>query len=210
MQVAIDIETTGLNPTLNHILEIGFVWESQNPDFDYRAIRVVCCKENFLGNVQALTINAALIQEIANKAVSLSFMGKKYHTGPWLNQGRIEAKLYYLSDWEYLGDCLIDAKAPFYGDKITPIGKNFSGFDRPFIERYCPDILKFRHRSIDVGNLWMLPEDETPPDLMECIRRAGLSTDNAALHTAVWDAMMCFDLYRAWKEVWHESNRRVT
>lgn len=86
----------------------------------------------------------------------------------------------------------------------VPCGKNVGRFDMAFMAEHvdvlCPEEL-FHNRAIDVGILWLRPDDDVPPDLAECKRRAGI-TDNREPHRALNDAFINIELVQAWMRQW--------
>lgn len=86
-------------------------------------------------------------------------------------------------------------------EKIVFCGKNFSGFDRPKLER-LPDwekwMPKYYHRSPDPGSMYWWPEvdgTELPPTQV-CMERAGL--EGIVAHTAEQDAIVVATLIQKW------------
>jgi hypothetical protein len=82
---------------------------------------------------------------------------------------------------------------------IQAAGKNFGSFDKQFLER-LPGLkgwVKFKHRSIDPGNLFWRPQtDKELPGSKTCMERAGIPGEVA--HTAVADAMAVIQMVRAY------------
>jgi hypothetical protein len=82
-------------------------------------------------------------------------------------------------------------------DRITIAGKNFSGFDLPFL-RKLPNwnLIKHRHRFIDPATMWWIPSADGMelPGMETCKHRAGLP--GGAAHTALEDALDVVELVR--------------
>ena len=79
-------------------------------------------------------------------------------------------------------------------------GKNIAGFDL----RFLPDLSIPRgcgHRVVDIGNLYLRPDDAKVPDLTECMRRAGVEGDIP--HKAIFDARFCAMLHGRWATAHH-------
>jgi len=73
---------------------------------------------------------------------------------------------------------------------INAAGKNFGAFDCPFLEEktsICKHV-KFRHRFLDPGPMYMTKSDDAVPGLDECLRRIGIQNPIIA-HTAIEDAI---------------------
>jgi len=85
------------------------------------------------------------------------------------------------------------------GDTIVAAGKNFAKFDWQFMKGEplnldkMPD-LKFHHRMIDPGSMYMSKDDDAVPGTEECQRRAGLKVHVA--HNAIDDAYDVIRLIR--------------
>lgn len=91
-----------------------------------------------------------------------------------------------------------------YGQEVEPKsvtfgGKNVGTFDIPFLKKLMPG-LAHKHRYVDIGNLYLQPGDNTPPDLAECMKRAGMVP--IVPHTALEDAQICVTLFGYWRQEW--------
>lgn len=80
--------------------------------------------------------------------------------------------------------------------RFTPAGKNFA-FDKSFLIANGFE-LNCRHRAIDVGNLYLEPNDVVIPNLGTCMQRAGLQ--GTVSHTALADARIVHNLIQLWME----------
>jgi len=103
---------------------------------------------------------------------------------------------------------VVDFKTMFrgylYGQEVGPKsvtfgGKNVGTFDIPFLKKLMPG-LAHKHRYVDIGNLYLQPGDNTPPDLAECMKRAGMVP--IVPHTALEDAQICVTLFGYWRQEW--------
>lgn len=103
---------------------------------------------------------------------------------------------------------VVDFKTMFrgylYGQDVEPKsvtfgGKNVGTFDIPFLKKLMPG-LAHKHRYVDIGNLYLQPGDNTPPDLAECMKRAGMMP--IVPHTALEDAQICVTLFGYWRQEW--------
>lgn len=132
MYLAIDIETTGLNPEKHQILEIGAVlYQPDKTIMECPTFRTLVEHDEYRGSAFALSLNHKLLQEIAdnggetpeNAALALA---------AWLN------------------------KHLPYGQRLAHLlGKNVGSFDLQFLKR-LPRWPEYRihHRCLDVGSLW--------------------------------------------------------
>jgi len=87
-----------------------------------------------------------------------------------------------------------DYPVPF---EVVAAGKNFAAFDMDFLYTlpYLEDIIRFHHRVVDPGPLYMKPSDEKPPNLSTCMERAEFN-DTETSHTAVDDSIDVVKLIR--------------
>lgn len=180
--VSIDLETTGLDAACCQILEIGAVMDDLSESFDpqpreifHRYIK----HPEYHGQPYALAMN----QDI------LYILAKGEHPDiSWACDISAE-----FAEWLY-------SRGQFRPEiPITVAGKNFAGFDKPFLRVFpqFTELVKLHHRSIDPGTLWMKPTDTEIPSTRECMRRAGL--DGKVAHTAVEDAtVVCKLIRRKW------------
>lgn len=169
--LSIDTETTGLNPENCQILSIAAVLEDTSktdipveklPHFHY-----IFRHEFIQGEPFALNMNKDLIEIIKN--------GK---------DERLTFKAHFVLQFRnFLVDNNIDPK------KIKVAGKNFSSFDKRFIDKIMNEDtgIKFHHRVLDVGSVFVdFQNDEWLPTLDECMNRAGV--EGVVTHDALEDA----------------------
>lgn len=176
--LSLDLETTCLQPSPKHILQVSMVVEdtlkrevpvTQLPHF------TCFVKHNRIeGEAYALGMNAWILDLISGR--------DKNQTSPY--------PIYAAPDpspqgtWVDMAQRFLNEH--FGNNKITVAGKNVAGFDIPFLPINISR--NFRHRVLDPGSLfvnWM--EDEYPPDFAKCKQRAGIDTPVA--HDAREDAM---------------------
>ena len=169
---SIDLETTGLNPRSDQILQIGCVYFDTRQPFDMREKMSWIVKwERIAGHPRALTMNQALIRTIDQ-------CPDKCH---YLQHAMTEFTNYIRSKF--------DADIPKV--KFTAAGKNFASFDNLFFQ--WPEICKPHHRSLDPGAMYVRSLDEAPPTMLECCIRAGVNYCEAKAHDAVYDADIVAD-----------------
>lgn len=177
--VSIDIETTGLDPEKHQILEIGCVLDTLGSDVpvdELPSLRIVVVgQENFIINPFCLSLHHALLQEIDTR---------HREDTHYLKEQDIH---YALHDW------LLINKTFTTKNGINVAGKNFWGFDHLFLKKVTS--VKFHRRALDPVNYYLSVEDEQPPNLEECCRRAGIELTD--YHTAVGDARTVIELIRA-------------
>ena len=187
--ISIDIETTGLNPLENDVLEIGAYIEDTNnplPREQLPCFHVYIWKENYRGNAFALEMNHRILKKILElkKAKDASLVNSEdvaNRFGSFLLNNK--------SQWP--DDKFINGCGPF-----VVAGKNLAGFDLPFLNELPGwKQFKFHRRVVDPGVLYFDPkQDEVLPDTSLCKQRAGLSAFVA--HEALDDAWDVITLVR--------------
>lgn len=169
--ISVDIETTGLDPTTDQILEIAMIDSETKSVFHCYLLH-----DPIRGNPIALTMNAKIIERIAYKKEPFLYLGPAHISDN-------------IESWAFdLGFK--------YDESVTYAGKNIGGFDIQFLKKlpYCSCIgsslkignLKSKTRTLDPTILYILPEDKYPPDLKTCCERAGL--EFSSTHNAIEDA----------------------
>lgn len=177
---ALDLETTGLDPSTHQILEIGCVIETDwvTPVESLPTFRAIVDNGNIVGESKALAMNAALIAELA--------ACDKYNLKP----------VYVV-----LGELINWIKAQNPNPVVTFAGKNFGAFDLQFLKRSAIpwSTFRYKHRFIDVGNLfWNPAKDDCLPDLATCVSRTGVTPRK--LHSAIEDCRSVIECVRAYWE----------
>lgn len=176
--VSIDIETTGLNFEKDQILEIGAVAQELGGK-QLGVFRAAIWHERISGSPIALDLNRDLLAEIAENEDSGT------HQGLFWALDRFRDFLNRFSDGE---------------GRVVAAGKNFSSFDRIFLERDLnrtglATVSPFHPRTLDPTILYLRPEDTVPPNLAECIHRAKKLNDSIyQAHQALSDALAVRDL----------------
>lgn len=164
--LAIDIETTGLNPMKHGITEFAAVFTNlagtEQPLTFYRYIN----PEDFVWSQYCMRLHDHWLRRLLQARES----------GKWECDGipivpDMKALIDQFMTWLYT-ECswpLPDQNGKI--KSITAAGKNFGSFDRQFLDTVgFPPI--FKHRSLDPGMLYILPTDTEPPDLLACKNRA--------------------------------------
>lgn len=183
--VAVDLETSGLDPHCHGVIEFGAVYADLTNTITPRQFHAWVIPNNFTWDIYCLMLHKKLIDDVNAQA-----SGKGQNTDPPvyvdLNAvGRTFKK--WLHD-----DCGVPFKKSGELERVTAAGKNFGSFDLQFLLQSTEFASTFRHRSLDPTILYMKPEDEFPPDLKECKIRAGFTGDVA--HRGLADAWDIVDL----------------
>lgn len=178
--VSLDIETTGLDPDLDQILEIGAVIDDlKRPVKDLAEFHCYVMHERVFGSAYALSMHPKILRRIATKESGYRYLKPEEIVGAFL-------------DW------LLEQGVNPKKHHLTMAGKNFASFDRQFLKQLRNwDIqIPMRHRSIDPGNLFWLPHIDGVdlPSTATCMKRAGIEGEVA--HTALEDARVVVKLIR--------------
>lgn len=174
---SIDIETTGLDPHRNQVLEVAVVVETDwaTPIDDLPFLRLAIRHDEVIATWAALEMNARLFRDEVDDV--------RYPP---------DAATHHLLLF------LRDQFGPDIGRgcRVTAAGKNFATFDKLFLEQ-IPEWPRgvFRHRVLDPVTLWADRDDDVPPDMETCLDRANLK--RTAAHTALGDARDVVRLIRA-------------
>lgn len=168
--VAIDIETTGLDPVTCQVLELAMVVETDwaSPVDSLPRLHVRVDHPLIIGSPRALVMNQELLAELAKS--------EKKRAIRTVDPGSVPLLVRQFLNKHF---------EP--GRSVNAAGKNVASFDLPFLAKLVgwPSD-RFRHRVIDVGNLWWVPEvDDALPDMTACVGRSGVTGDwqqHSALH----------------------------
>lgn len=192
--VHLDLETTGLDPHKNQIIEVGMIIDDlcENvEDFEQRQPierlpRFHCYVKHELYHIDAhcLGLHEAMWPKVNKEGLIPTAVKKQI------------AK--FLSENGYG-----NSHKPAHGQaKVVFCGKNVGSFDLQFLKAagvldYLRGVgISTAHRTVDVGTLWANLADSIPPDLKECCRRAGLG-DVVVPHTALGDCELTVRCVRA-------------
>lgn len=183
--LAIDLETTGLDPDNCNVIEIGMIvddYTKPNNYVDCPKFHCLVRRQFYTGEPYALGMHKELFDKISRK------LKTDYQI---LDFQDVHVKLF-----QFL------AKNFDLDAKINLAGKNIAGFDIPFL-RTLPNIFvgsrfcsfKYRHRTLDPAILYVQPGDAELPDLQTCWNRSK-QPPMAVRHTALDDAWMVCQLLR--------------
>lgn len=209
--LSLDIETTGLDPTRHHVLEVGFVLDDlrvQAPLGELPRYHAYVLppggsilgeegnSKDYVGDPFALALNADILNTIARRDKSLD-------NDPEGGRDKFLSPYFLARDFEQW--CLehglfkqVEHPPKFMGPqvKFVAAGKNVAGFDLPFLRAQCQfDRFRIHHRVLDPAMMYFNPaQDDVPPDLKTCLQRAGLPP--LVTHKAIDDALQVVQLVR--------------
>jgi len=186
--VSIDAETTGLDPDHCQILEVGAVIDDWVKPLDkLPKFHAYVYHDEIVGQPYALQMNQSILRKIAGAQDAMRNVSFATVDGDLFLRSKAVPRAFA----DFLTACGgIDPKKA-----VLVAGKNFAGFDRPFLECLPGWNIPFHHRVIDPAMLYWNPDtDEVPPSLKRCMELAGI--DGEVAHTAVEDALMVVKLVR--------------
>jgi len=184
--VSIDIETTGLDWDKCQVLAIGAITEDTANPLPYHLkpkFRWLIKHEELHWEPVAKAMNEKLMTEFENPVTSKTFIGTP-------------AEVVQMLRGYLLATGFKQEKGKV---KVLAAGKNFAGFDRMFLDRLpgFNELISIKRRALDPALLYTdLLNDEEPPSLEECKRRAGIE-DTAVSHDPLEDAWDVVRLLRA-------------
>lgn len=194
--VAIDIETTGIDPVKDKILSLSLVIEDTSnikPLYHLPYLNIVIPHKRIEGDIYALNMNKDLIKMINdyNSSESSLLANKISNTYDVCFRKEVEVVNTVKS---FLED-YIDRDSDIL--KFNIAGKNVADFDWKFLERlpYWNNFFSYHRRVLDPTVLFAdWKEDKVLPNLQTCLERAGF--DKTVSHTSYEDALDVIRLLR--------------
>lgn len=191
---SIDIETTGLDPHNDQILEVGVIIEDTNNQLPYEEIpkfNVIIKHERLSGSPFALNMNKRIIKIISDipKHPHMRDVYLKKHN--IINEEELGLRLFtFLTSHGYEDD--YDGAV-----KIIVAGKNFGSFDKIFLDnvKLLNGFVKFGHKYIDPVTLYTnFLVDTELPSLHDCKERGNIK--GIVTHKAIDDAWDVIEVLR--------------
>ena len=182
--VSVDLETTGLDPLKNDIIEFGAVLDdlkNPRPLEELPRFHAYICKEEYTGQPFALSMHPTIFRRIAEREEGYDYvypnnLGKAFQTF-LIKNGYVLEK-----------------------DRIVRInvgGKNFASFDLQFLKNQTNFLnsVRISHKILDPGILCLEEDDESIPCLRQCLERVGIVKEVS--HNTIDDAMDVVKVLRA-------------
>ena len=217
--ISIDIETTGLDPEFCNVLSIGAIIEDSANPLPYEEcpkFHVAITRHELYGSPRAITMNAELIANIGSymePATPISREELEKETGMlFLNPEEVVEAFY---EFLFLNGIVDNAdltgprklgrsgkSVPALSSKMKPVtitcaGKNFSTFDKLFLERLprWKQAIRIKQRVLDPAILFVdWKQDTEVPNLNKCKERAGIK--GLVTHNALEDAWDVIEVLR--------------
>jgi oligoribonuclease (3'-5' exoribonuclease) len=192
--VCIDIETTGLDPVNNQVLQFAAVIRDTDKMLEpiEESPKMVCYVEHdyYHGQPYALAMNSKILYELAKSTDKRNCDSVKYDQLAYKFFNFLVENGYNVSLKTY--------KVTFVG-----AGKNFGTFDLQFLKNLpgWKDFLSTDSRVLDPGILFLEPNDKKVPGLQNCLQRINITKEIS--HDAledVYDTILVLEegLARLW------------
>ena len=196
--ISIDIETTGLDQWEHQILQIAMVYEDTNLELPLGKLPHI---DLFIEHENLNFQEGALKIHTSTGLLDRYFEGEKVSWSDAI--GLVIGWLEELG-YEYNDDDLIE---------IVVAGKNYNGFDRLFLHSTPEwrENIKEHRRVVDPTTMYIdWEEDDVPPSLFTCLKRADPQHENFAddvSHDALEDAFDVIRVLRNVQENWGYNAR---
>lgn len=216
--VSIDIETSGLNHDMNHVLSIGAIIEDTTKKLPYEELpkfNAIVLQNNIQGSPRAITMNKEIISLMGEylegtnevREVLNNNSGYKFY-----EEEDVVKEFYYWLDSNGLGHGLVNSGGyaqvvdgvtrPMINGATKPItlnvaGKNFGTFDKLFLQElpWWQKLIRTRQRVLDPAILCVnWTDDVSLPSLTTCKER--MNVEGIVTHNALEDAWDVIEILR--------------
>lgn len=216
--VSIDIETSGLNHDMNHVLSIGAIIEDTTKKLPYEELpkfNAIVLQNNIQGSPRAITMNKEIISLMGEYLEGTSEVrdilnnnsGYKFY-----EEDDVVKEFYYWLDSNGLGHGLTNSGGyaevvdgvtrPMINGATKPItlnvaGKNFGTFDKLFLQElpWWQKLIRTRQRVLDPAILCVdWTNDASLPSLTTCKER--MNVEGIVTHNALEDAWDVIEILR--------------
>ena len=212
--VSIDIETSGLNHDMNHVLSIGAIIEDTAKKLPYEELpkfNVIVLQNNIQGSPRAITMNKEIISLMGEYLEGTDEVRGLLNSNSGYNFYEEDdvVKEFYKFLWSN-GYSTLDSPSTHINGKLTPIidgktkpitlnvaGKNFGTFDKLFLQElpWWQKLIRTRQRILDPAILcvdWV--NDTSLPSLTTC--KESMNVEGIVTHNALEDAWDVIELLR--------------
>ena len=212
--VSIDIETSGLNHDMNHVLSIGAIIEDTNKKLPYEELpkfNAIVLQNNIQGSPRAITMNKEIISLMGEYLEGTDEVRGILNSNSGYNFYEEDdiVKEFYKFLWSngystlYSPSTHINGKlTPIIDGKTKPItlnvaGKNFGTFDKLFLQElpWWQKLIRTRQRVLDPAILCVdWSNDTSLPSLTTCKER--MNVEGIVTHNALEDAWDVIEILR--------------
>jgi oligoribonuclease (3'-5' exoribonuclease) len=178
--ISIDIETTGLNPEEDVVLEFAaIIADTENKNiYNFPSFNRILLHKKISGDIFAINMNANIIKEIKDENEKIIINNELSENFCYPDRLALEFKSFLIKN--NMLNNLQD------NSSINVAGKNFGTFDKLFLDKLFKEQIRFKHRILDPAILYAKNEDFSLPDLQTCLNRAGIKKN--VTHRAIDDA----------------------
>lgn len=193
-----DTETTGLDPRKHSIVEIAaYSFDLMRPEEPTHLFHRYVYPENMVWTAYCLNLHKDLLVQLIGKTIPYDHECTIFTDFDCPKAVPADKLFRELQTWHTrLGYLDRNNKVA----SMIGAGKNFATFDLPFIQNLPGYTNVFKHRSLDPAMAYLEPQDEVPPELKECKKRAvalgGVFDKMEVAHTAVEDVMDVVELLK--------------
>lgn len=216
--VSIDIETSGLNHDMNHVLSIGAIIEDTTKKLPYEELpkfNAIVLQNNIQGSPRAITMNKEIISLMGEYLEGTSEVRDVLNNNSgykFYEEEEVVKEFYYWLDLNGLGHGLTNSGGyaqvvdrvtrPMINGATKSItlnvaGKNFGTFDKLFLQElpWWQKLIRTRQRVLDPAILcvdWV--NDTSLPSLTTCKER--MKVEGIVTHNALEDAWDVIEILR--------------
>jgi hypothetical protein len=207
--VSIDIETSGLNHDMNHVLSIGAIIEDTTKKLPYEELpkfNVIVLQNNIQGSPRAITMNKEIISMMGEYLEGTDEVRNVLNNNSgyqFFEEEEVVKEFYWWLDENGLGHGLASSGIrPMINGGTKSItlnvaGKNFGTFDKLFLQElpWWQKLIRTRQRVLDPAILcvdWV--NDTSLPSLTVCKER--MNVEGIVTHNALEDAWDVIEILR--------------
>lgn len=168
--MSVDIETTGLTPTIHGITEFAAILgDTENPNFPIAKFYRWLNPEGYVWSNYCLSLHAHWICRVTHRLATKQI--EENDTEPKICSNIVDLATDFMAWFEQVDLGAYDEFKYKKRGSIVGTGKNFGTFDLQFLKAWkFPDV--FRHRTLEWLPLYTRKGDKVPPDLKLCKQRA--------------------------------------